>query len=409
MTQVDHDPEVDPYTDDPIEEFPDVESLLRAERPNDPVYCIFPHAYRKNTREFLAGFPGRVLYAVKANAEPIVLQLLMDAGICHFDCASLPEIELIDAIVPDARKYFMTPVRIRGAARAAQEKHGVRHFVVDHPNGLSQLVQEIDPQRSVIFARMAVHHDSAFEDLSTRFGAPPEEMPSLLQAIHDIGAEPALAFNVGSSVTDPEAYRYAIGVTNSVLERLPIQLRLIDVGGGYPKSYPDFIVPQLEEYFSAVAESVATLPMADNAEVLGEPGRALAAPGMSAVVEILLRKDNRLYLNDGMFGIFWLLRIDGPDGFPVRAYRNGEPLAGQTMAFQVNGPTCDSTDTLPGLVPLPSDIAAGDYLEFGNIGAYSIGGRTDYNGFYSDRIVSITSSTVRPPSVQEVSGSKGST
>jgi ornithine decarboxylase len=118
---------------------------------------------------------------------------------------------------------------------------------------------------------------------------------------------------------------------------------------------------------------------------------------MSAIVEVLLRKDNRLFINDGMFGVFWLLRIDGPDSFPVRAYRDGKPHVGETMEFQVNGPTCDSTDTLPGLVPLPADIRSGDYLEFGNIGAYSISGRTDYNGFYSDQIVSITSKTERPP------------
>jgi ornithine decarboxylase len=246
---------------------------------------------------------------------------------------------------------------------------------------------------------MAVHHESAMEDLSARFGAPPEEMPLLLHAIRDSGAEPALAFNVGSSVTDPEAYRYSMTVTKSVLDQLPFRIRLIDVGGGYPKSYPGFVVPQLDRYFAAVAESVATLPLADNAEVLGEPGRALSAPGMSAIVEVLLRKDNRLFLNDGMFGIFWVLRIDGPDRFPVRAYRDGKPHNGETMEFQVNGPTCDSTDTLPGLVPLPVDIGPGDYLEFGNIGAYSIGGRTDYNGFYSDRIVTITSPTERPPAV----------
>jgi ornithine decarboxylase len=117
------------------------------------------------------------------------------------------------------------------------------------------------------------------------------------------------------------------------------------------------------------------------------------------VVEVLLRKDNRLYLNDGMFGIFWLLRIDGPDSFPVRAFRDGKPHGGKSMEFQLHGPTCDSTDTLPGLVPLPVDIRAGDYLEFGNIGAYSISGRTDYNGFYSDRIVMITSPTERSPQV----------
>jgi ornithine decarboxylase len=238
------------------------------------------------------------------------------------------------------------------------------------------------------------------EDLSARFGAPPEEIPALMQAIRDCGAEVALAFNVGSSVTDPDAYRHAMFVSKTVLEKLPFEVRLIDIGGGYPKSYPDFIVPGLDEYFAAVAESVSTLPLADNAEVLGEPGRALSAPGMSAVVEVLLRKGERLFLNDGMFGIFWLLRIDGPNSFPVRAFRDGQPLDGQTIDFVVNGPTCDSTDTLPGLVPLPADIRAGDYLEFGNIGAYSIGGRTNYNGFYSDRIVKIMSPTERPPLIE---------
>ena len=381
------------------EEFADVGKLLSTECPKEPVYCVFPHVYRETAKEFLRGFPGRVLYAVKANAEPTVLRLLLEAGVRHFDCASLPEIELIDAMDPASSKYFMIPTRIRGAAETAQEKHGVRHFMVDHLSGLSQLVKEIDASRAVIFARMAVHHESAMEDLSARFGASPEEMPALLEAIRDSGAEPALAFNVGSSVTDPEAYRHAMSITKSVLEKLPFQLRLIDVGGGYPKSYPDFIVPELGEYFRAVAESVVALPLADNAEVLGEPGRALAAPGMSAVVEVLLRKDDRLFINDGMFGVFWLLRIDGPDSFPVRTYRNGEPLEGETMEFQINGPTCDSTDTLPGLVPLPVDISAGDYLEFGNIGAYSISGRTDYNGYYSDRIVSITSPTEKPPTV----------
>ena len=382
-----------------IEKFSDVGSLLRKECPKHPIYCIYPQVYQDIAKDFLSGFPGRVLYAVKANADPIILGLLIDAGVRHFDCASLPEIELLDSIDPDAKKYFMTPVRIRGAAATAQEKHGVRHFVVDHLSGLSQLLQEIEPASSVIFARMAVHHESAMEDLSLRFGAQPEEMPLLLQSIRDSGAEPALAFNVGSSVTDPDAYRHSMSVTKSVLEQLPFRLRLIDVGGGYPKSYPGFIVPGLDEYFKAISECVATLPLAENAEVLGEPGRALAAPGMSAVVEVLLRKDNRLYLNDGMFGIFWMLRIDGPDRFPVRTYRNGKPLIGETMEFQINGPTCDSTDTLPGPVPLPMDIRPGDHLEFGNIGAYILSGRTDYNGFYSNRIVTITSPTERPPAV----------
>ena len=176
------------------EQFSDVASLIRAERPEHPIYCIYPHVYRETAKEFLEGFPGRVLYAVKANPDPTVLRLLIDSGVRHFDCASLPEIELVDTIDPDSTKYFMTPVRIRGAAATAQKKHGVRHFVVDHLSALSQLLPEIEPSRSVIFARMAVHHESAMEDLSARFGAPPEDMPVLLQATRDGGAEPALGW-----------------------------------------------------------------------------------------------------------------------------------------------------------------------------------------------------------------------
>ena len=385
----------------PHEQYPDVGTLLRQLRPSEPVYCIFPHVYRDSTRAFLQGFPGRVLYAVKANPEPQVLDLLIEAGVRHFDCASLPEIELLQRVCPGGTHYFMVPTRIRGAARAAQAEHDVRHFMVDHLDGVSLLADEIDMSRSVVFARMAVHHKSAVSDLSVRFGEQPQDMPALLQSIRDHGAEAALAFNVGSSVTDPDAYRYAMHVTADVLANLPFKIRLLDVGGGYPKSYPGFIVPHLDEYFHAVANSFADLPLADNAEVLGEPGRALAAPGMSAIVEVLLRKDDRLFINDGMHGIFWELRYDGHQRFPVRAFRAGELHTGDTMAFTINGPTCDSDDTLPGKVDLPQDIRIGDHLEFGNIGAYSLSGRSDFNGFYSDHIVTITSESDRPPFLPE--------
>jgi ornithine decarboxylase len=273
--------------------------------------------------------------------------------------------------------------------------------MVDHLDGVSLLANEIELSRAVVFARMAVHHKSAMADLSLRFGAQPQDMPALLQRVRDHGAEAALAFNVGSSVTDPDAYRYAMKVTRDVLLELPFRIRLIDVGGGYPKSYPGFTVPHLDEYFRAVAESFGDLPLADNAEVLCEPGRALAAPGMSAIVEVLLRKDDRLFINDGMHGVFWELRYEGHNGFPVRTFRDGHEHNGQTMPFTVNGPTCDSEDTLPGKVELPRDIRPGDHLEFGNIGAYSLSGRTDFNGYYSDHIVTITSNSEFPPSLPD--------
>ena len=172
--------------------------------------------------------------------------------------------------------------------------------------------------------------------------------------------------------------------------KIPFRLRLLDIGGGFPKAYPGFDVPKLADYFETIRADIADLPLSDDAEILGEPGRALAAPGMSAISEVCLRKENRLFLNDGMYGIFWELRFKGHERFPVRAFRNGKPLSGSLSEFRLFGPTCDSSDEMPGEVMLPEDIRPGDHLEFGNIGAYSISGRTNFNGFHSDNIVIVS-------------------
>lgn len=374
---------------EPIRTFPDVASLLRETRPSQPVYCIYPRAYVEAAREFVSGFPGRVLYAVKANDHPDVVRLLNSGGVRHFDCASLPEIELVHRQCPGSTAYFMIPARLRGAAREAQDRFGVRHFMIDHADGLPLLASEIDMGRSVVFARMATQHASAMQELSSKFGAPPDAIPGLLEAIADRGAEPALAFNVGTGVTSPDAYSYAIDLAAEVLDKAGMRVRLIDIGGGYARSYPGFPVPPLGEYFAAIGQAARKLPLAQGGEVLGEPGRALAAPGLSAVVEVLLRKDDRLYLNDGMYGIFWELRFRGHDRYPARAFREGREHGGPVQSFKLFGPTCDATDVLPGEVELPADLRPGDHIEFSQIGAYSLAGRTRFNGHYSDAIVHI--------------------
>jgi len=378
-------------------EYQAVEDLLLATNPQSPVYCVYPHVYRKSTRHFLDGFPGRVLYAVKANNHPLVIEQLYAAGVRDYDCASLPEIELVSKLCPDSTIYFMNPVRLDGHARAAQCDYGVRHFVVDHHSGLAPLLDEIDAKQSVIFARMAVSHESALEDLSAKFGAKPENIPALLSAIHESGAEPALAFNVGTGVTDPEGYAYAIGLAKDVIAKLPFEVRLLDIGGGFPKNYPGYDVPALDEYFARTRLAAAGLPLADGGELLSEPGRALSAPGLSAVTRVLLRKTDRVYLNDGMYGAFWELRFLGHLKYPCRAFRDGVVMTGETRSFRLFGPTCDSQDEMPARVELPATIDVGDHIEFGSIGAYSLSGRTDFNGFYSEDVVAVTGEDAQPP------------
>jgi ornithine decarboxylase len=67
------------------------------------------------------------------------------------------------------------------------------------------------------------------------------------------------------------------------------------------------------------------------------------------------------------------------------------PFASQTKEYTLYGPTCDSLDIFPRPISLPVDVAEGDWIEFGRIGAYGTACRTQFNGFYADTFVKVES------------------
>jgi len=381
--------------------YPDPGAMAAALQPAEPVYCLYPHVLRSVARRFLEGFPGRTLYAVKANPDPRVLRALVAAGVRHFDSASLPEIELASGLCPEGTCYFMAPVKLEGAARAAYERHGVHHFVVDHADELDRMLDEIGGDATsralVVFVRVATHSEHSTYDLSTKFGAPPAEAPALIERVAARGCEPALAFNVGSLVRRPGAYLEGLETCAGILRAAPAPIRLLDVGGGFPSAYPGYEVAPLEDFFEAIGRVRRELPLAPDAELLGEPGRALVAESVSLLTRVLLRKPDAVYVNDGMWGSLiepFLSR--GRVTFPVRCWRGGAPLEEEPRRLRVFGPTCDSLDVLPQPFPLPTSICAGDFVEFGTLGAYSLANRTRFNGFYPDAMVAIDAPCLPP-------------
>ena len=191
---------------------------VEAMRPTEPLYLVHPEKFAAAAQSFLTGFPGDVLYAVKANPHPVVLLQLWNAGIRHFDTASLGEVEAVKALLPDAICHFMAPVRLPGQAKAAFEKHGVTDFVVDSEAELDKLLAETaQPGKLRVFVRLVASLGGALLEMSSKYGVRPEEAAKLLKRVAASGAAPCLTFHVGSQCLSPFSYAQAIEIAQQTI------------------------------------------------------------------------------------------------------------------------------------------------------------------------------------------------
>ncbi len=128
-----------------------------------------------------------------------------------------------------------------------------------------------------------------------------------------------------------------------------------------------------------VARAADELAVKHSCELLCEPGRALVAEAESVIVRVDARRDHALYVNDGAFGTLFDAAYSG-FRFPARLVGapNHKPVA--EAEFSLYGPTCDSSDFMPGPFVLPASVCEGDYIEIGQIGAYGRVLSNKFNG-----------------------------
>lgn len=370
---------------------PTVDQVVAADRPEEPIHCLRPITVAATARDFVQAFPGDVLYAVKCNPDPGVLRALHDGGVRHFDCASLPEIRLVRDMFPDAAIHFMHPIKARGAIREAWHRHDVRDFVLDSADELAKIRAEIAatgiPGALGLIVRIALPKGGAKLDLSGKFGAAFDAAVDLLRAARPCAATLGVSFHVGSQCLDPLAWRDALALTGQVIRAAGVTVDVIDVGGGFPVAYPDQEPPPLGAFFAEIEASFDALDL-PGIRLWAEPGRALVAAGTSVVVQVQARRGDALYVNDGVYGS---LADAGTLGFryPVRLIRPGTETAAEETGFSLFGPTCDSADVMRGPFVLPADVAEGDWIEIGQLGAYGACLRTAFNGFDRARIVEV--------------------
>ncbi|HEX2257978.1 MAG TPA: type III PLP-dependent enzyme [Afifellaceae bacterium] len=356
--------------------------LVRDLQPTRPVLGIRPHAATRAASWFLANFPGRVLYAVKANDNPLIADALSQAGVSCFDVASLGEIEQY-AGRPGAELYLMHPVKSRDLIARAYHEFGVRHFSFDLERELAKICEETGRARDLhLYLRLAVPNSSSVIPLDRKFGAEPKDAVPLLRLAREVAAGLGISFHVGSQSLEPQSYARALEIAAEVIAEAGVPVDYINVGGGFPARHPGSEPPHLSEFFHDIQSSLARLGL-DRCTLLAEPGRALVAESESLIVKVLGRRARYLYINDGTYGcMFEGAQIYGGLAYPVRRIRDGQELEGGRLEpFALWGPSCDSIDFLPGPFLLPADTDEGDYLEIGQLGAYGRVSLTRFNGY----------------------------
>ncbi|MDP5277975.1 type III PLP-dependent enzyme [Sphingomonas sp. DG1-23] len=359
---------------------------IASQRPVQPVTLTRPHAASRAARFFAEKFPGRSMYAVKANPSPELLQILWDSGITHYDVASIAEVRLVARTLPEATLCFMHPVKAEEAIEEAYFTHGVRVFSLDSLEELDKIVAATRGAEDLtLCVRLRVSSDLSKLSLASKFGALPGETKDLLMATRQVADALGICFHVGSQAMSPDAYANAMERVRAAIVEAAVTVDVIDVGGGFPSSYPGMEPPPLEHYFATIHRAFESLPISYSAELWAEPGRALCAEYSSIIVRVEKRRGDELYINDGAYGALFDAAHIGWR-FPVRLLREPDSNA-RDVEFSFYGPTCDDMDHMAGPFPLPADIRAGDYIEIGMLGAYGSAMRTAFNGFGSDQTV----------------------
>ena len=372
-----------------MQKFESVDKIVNELKPVNPIYCIRKNSINTACNWFNKNFPGKVLYAVKTNPHEEVIKEIKNSGIDKFDIASIEEIKIIKKIVPDAECFYMNTIKSREHIREAYFNYNIKNFALDTKDELLKIIEATDNAQDLnLFVRISISNEHAEIDLSKKFGALSSEVLGLFRLTKAHCAKIGLSFHVGSQCMHPISYTKGIGEMGNIIKKTNIIPDFINIGGGFPTIYPDLRPQSLNNYIFEIKKALNNLKLEKQPVLMCEPGRALVAESGSTIVKVVLRKKQKLYINDGTYGS--LFDAGFPNiVFPARMIQNGRIISKKLTAFNFYGPTCDSMDYMKGPFILPNNIKENDYIELGQLGAYGITFRTKFNGFFSDQIFEV--------------------
>jgi len=373
----------------------DEKTLLRLAKMGTPIVVVDHKVLRENYGEFRKHMPRvQVYYAVKANSAPEIVRTFYEAG-GSFDVASVAEFLTVHENVKDLpdeqrqafiwdRIIYANPIKATGTLEQLDQYKPLVTY--DNHEEVIKIARHA-PHAGLVL-RVRVPNTGSMVELSSKFGALPGEAVDLIVFARNNKLEvEGLSFHVGSQCTNVQNYIQALQLTAEIFAEAKnrgIDLKLLDIGGGFPAHY-DNTIPAFKSIAKAINPELDRL-FPPPIEILAEPGRFLVASAATAVAQVIGKavREGKLcyYINDGVYQTYSGVIFDHCQ-YPLKAFKKGP-----TQLCSVFGPTCDALDTISLAEQLP-DLGLGDFVYAPNIGAYSAASSTFFNGFPPARVVHV--------------------
>ncbi len=374
----------------------DQKKLVRLARKHGTPLVVVDHkVLRDNYAQFRKYLPRvQVYYAVKANSDPAIVQTFYDAG-ASFDVASMAEFlnvheKIQDLPAKERQDYIWDRIIYANPIKAIETLESLDQYkpLVTYDNYEEVIKIARHAPHSGLVLRLSVPNTGSMVELSSKFGALPGEAVDLMAfAQNNNLVVEGLSFHVGSQCTNPANYSQALHLAAGIFAEANsrgFNLKLLDIGGGFPAHYDDAIPPfrRLAKTINAELDRLFPPPI----EILAEPGRFLVATAATSVSQIVGKavRGGKLcyYINDGVYHTYSGVIFDHCQ-YRVRSFKKGP-----TQICSVFGPTCDALDTITLAAQLP-DMEMGDLVYSENIGAYSHASSTSFNGFPPAKVVHV--------------------
>ena len=350
-----------------------------------PTLFLSRERVRESYRALRYALPGvEHYYAVKSNAEPLLIGILAEEG-AWFDVCTNGEIDIVKQCGIQASRCLHThPIKRPSDIRYALD-FGIDLFVVDNECELEKMVPFAD--RVGLLVRMSIQNPGCLVNLSQKFGVVPTQTFPLIAKAHAMGLTvKGISFHVGSQNENQLKYVEALEYCRDICRKAALSgivLEIIDIGGGFPINYLTNVTP-IQQFCQPINEYLDRY--FSNYRIIAEPGRFISGPSMTLVGKVMgksLRNDVWWYfLDEGLYGSFSGKLYDHAD-YPVFTSRSG-----LTHNSVLAGPTCDSIDVLYENIALP-ELQIGDVLLFDSMGAYTTASASTFNGFPKAKIVCV--------------------